>query len=168
MARARRPGHHGLIMKKQVLCFVYSPKATTLLLIEKKRGAGQQMGWCNAVGGTIEEGESFRQAGTRETKEETNVVVPEDAWVKFYERIYSEEHTRIGEKVKVEFLAAYVPFEEFWKYQSRTDERVLPVAIANLLDPRYPAKIYPDLKFLVHMSKYYLEYLNARPDYAEN
>ncbi len=57
--------------EKAVLVFLSDE--TNLLLIHKKRGLGK--GKVNAPGGRVEPGESWEQAGLRETREETGLTV---------------------------------------------------------------------------------------------
>lgn len=73
-------------MKSYVLGFIFSHDFDKILLIKKNRcpkGLEKMIGSLNAIGGKVEEGESFIQAMVRECKEETDLDIDESSWTCF-------------------------------------------------------------------------------------
>lgn len=63
-----------------VLLLVFSSDRDYFIGLKKLRGPAFLHGKLTYPGGHIEEGESLEAASARELREETGVVVPEDAW----------------------------------------------------------------------------------------
>jgi 8-oxo-dGTP diphosphatase len=71
-----------MTMMKYVTGFLFSEDYQSVVLISKL-SPSWQAGLLNGVGGKIEQGESEKQAMSREFMEETGVSIDQDQWINF-------------------------------------------------------------------------------------
>ena len=119
-------------MKKYVAGFLFDINKEKVVLIKKNR-PDWQMGFLNAVGGSVEFGESSLDAMKREFKEETNVEIND------WEHFASVEK---GDFI-VDFFRAFS--EKYLDVRSVTDEKVNIYEVKSISD----LKIIDNLNWLI-------------------
>jgi len=67
-------------MKEFTLGFIFDSSHKKVLLVHKQKPEWQK-GKINGIGGKLEDGESHVACISRETREESCLIIPEDAWV---------------------------------------------------------------------------------------
>ena len=69
------------IQEKYTVAFIFNTTMSKVLLVHKQKPEWQ-LGKVNGIGGKYEEGETGEQCIQRETREESNLDIPEAAWLR--------------------------------------------------------------------------------------
>lgn len=101
------------MITEYVLGFLFNTKQNHVLLIKKNR-PDWQAGKLNGIGGHIETGESPIQAMIREFKEETGLLYED----------WKPVIIMMGVDWKCTVFTGVIDDDNFWEYESQTDEKV--------------------------------------------
>lgn len=135
--------------EKYTVAFVFDASLTKVLLVHKGSPEWQR-GKSNGIGGKYEEGENGAQCITRETREESALVIAEDAWLRI--GTISQERGNVGV-----YTAVYKgPLTDAVKNHHEEVEWFDADAL--------PANIMPNLRWLVPMA---LEKLTSTDTFKE-
>lgn len=136
-------------MKHWTLGFIFDQDLRTVLLICKKRPAALYMFW-NGIGGKFEPGESATQCMKRELYEETNLLIPDEAWRQIG-RFGSNPVETQEETWEIDvFVATYDGSKN--DAQSKTDEQVAWFSVDDL------PKTVQNLQWLIPLSIYAIRF----------
>lgn len=124
-------------LQQYVVGFIFNIEKTEVALIRKNRPKWQA-GMLNGIGGKVEDEETKHTAMSRECKEETTILIPENNWFNFGKFL--------GDWGEVEcFSATYHDLSELHCPESETIE-------VHNINELYKENLAPNINFLVPMA----------------
>lgn len=137
-------------MKVYCVGFIFTPEFRDLLLIQKKRPEWQA-GYLNGIGGKVERDETPVFAMTRETMEETGLIVPLDEWRPLARLVTSNPLLTIPEVAIVDFFFTTVSSAIITSARDRTDEKLIIIRTRDIQS----YKTIPNLQWLVPLAAHF-------------
>lgn len=131
------------LMVKYSCGFLFDTQLKNVVLIEKQRPLWQRGFW-NGVGGHIEDGETAKEAMSREFFEEKSLLVVD--WKQF--------NILRGNDFEVNFFYSIIEHKNFDNIKTMTDEMVsfFPIEIFNFSE----FQCLPNLRWLIPMALYFI------------
>jgi 8-oxo-dGTP diphosphatase len=103
-------------MKKYTLCFLFDETLSYVLLVKKTK-PDWQAGKLNAIGGKVEDGETFAECACREFREETGLNVR-----------FTEQNlfaVIADERIEMHCFSQTTSLEHLMQFETTTDEQIL-------------------------------------------